>query len=101
MTMPAEPHETHVEESDPSGDSTEGLAGDMGISSERKGPVRGQRGEVTHGAEETHPDASGPRAERDAPPEQSADPATGEPHPDNDVPAHPRNPSGNPGHSHG
>jgi len=61
---------TDVEESDPNADSSEGLAGDMGVSSERLGPVRGVEGEVTYAAAPTHPDDDQP--EGDVPPEQSA-----------------------------
>ncbi|MCW2785576.1 MAG: hypothetical protein JWP74_2093 [Marmoricola sp.] len=45
-----------ITESDPNGDGTEGLAGSMGVSSERIGAVRGSDEEATHGAEETTPD---------------------------------------------
>ena len=61
---------TGVEESDPNADSHEGLAGDMGVSSERLGPVRGVEGEVTYAAAPTPPEADQP--EGDVPPEQSA-----------------------------
>ena len=47
---------TEIEESDPNADSAEGLAGEMGVSSERTGPVRGQAEEVTYGAAPTHLD---------------------------------------------
>jgi hypothetical protein len=70
--------ETDVQESDPNADSTAGLAGGMGVSSERVGELRGSAEAGTYGAEETHL----PAPEGDLPPEQSADPATGEPHPD-------------------
>ena len=95
----SETPETHISESDPNADSHEGLAGGMGVSSERKGPVRGVDGEVTYGAADTHP----PEDEQsgDTPPEQSAFDPRPDVHPDNDVPAHPRNPDGNPGHSGG
>ena len=90
--------ETGIEESDPNADSPEGLAGDMGVSSERTGPVRGQDEEVTYGTAPTHPDESAPD---ETPPEQSASDPRPDVHPDNDVPSHPRNPEGNPGHSGG
>ena len=71
--------ETDVQESDPNADSADGLAGDMGISSERVGDLRGTGGEQgTYGAMDTDL----PEPEGDLPPEQSANPATGEPHPD-------------------
>lgn len=46
---------TGIEESDPNADGPEGLAGDMGVSSERVGPVHGDGEEVTYGASPTHP----------------------------------------------
>jgi len=91
----SETPETGIEESDPNADSAEGLAGGMGVSSERKGPVRGQAEEVTYAAAPTHLDEP---PEGETPPEQSASDPRPDVHPDNDVPAHPRNPEGNPGH---
>ncbi len=74
-----EARETDVQESDPNADSSAGLAGGMGISSERVGELRGSDATGTYGAMETHP----PAPMDDLPTEQSADPATGEePHPD-------------------
>ena len=93
----SETPETHISESDPNADSPEGLAGDLGVSSERKGRVRGVDGEVTYGAADTHPLDEEPPGE--TPPEQSAFDPRPEVHPDNDVPSHPRNPDGNPGHA--
>ncbi len=93
----SETPETHISESDPNADSPEGLAGDLGVSSERKGRVRGVDGEVTYGAADTHPADEEPPGE--TPPEQSAFDPRPEVHPDNDVPSHPRNPDGNPGHA--
>src|SRR4051812_14799495 len=87
--------ETGIEESDPNADSPEGLAGGMGGSSERRGPVRGQSGEVTYGSAPTHTD----EPVGDTPPEQSAYDGEPEVHPANDVEPHPRNPDGNPGHA--
>ncbi|MGH3411819.1 MAG: hypothetical protein ACRDPH_01920 [Marmoricola sp.] len=91
--------ETDVLESDASGNGPEGLAGDMGLSSERTGEMRGNREPGTHGADRS----SGPDTDRDdVPPEQSADPATGaEPHPANDLPEHEFDPDTWSGHSHG
>ena len=88
--------ETDVQESDPNADSAAGLAGEMGISSERVGPLRGA-GEGTYGAEH----AKEPAEDEEAPPEQSADPRTGEVNPDNDLPEHPFDPGAAAGHSHG
>jgi len=104
---PGEKPETSIEESDPNADSSEGLAGDLGVSSERRGSVRGMDDEVTYGAAPTHPDEddpaddSGEASGDDVLPEQSAFDGQPEVHPDNDVPPHPRNPEGNPGHSGG
>jgi hypothetical protein len=53
--QPVEPRE--VTDSDPNAGEADGLAGGMGISSERVGPVRGEDGERTHGGEDTSPDA--------------------------------------------
>ena len=91
--------ETEVGESDPNADSPDGLAGDMGISSERKGTVRGGSEEVTYAAAPTYtdPEDDGAPTGEDTPPEQAAGDGRPEVHPDNDVPAHPRNPRGNPG----
>jgi hypothetical protein len=86
---------TELEESDPNADSAAGLAGGMGVSSERPGPVRGVDEDVTYGTAPTHP----PEEQLDdLPPEQSAYDGKPEVHPDNDVEPHPRNPKGNPGH---
>ncbi len=46
----AEPLE--VTESDPNGGGPDGLAGGIGVSSERVGPVRGRTEELTHAAED-------------------------------------------------
>ena len=82
MSEPAGGHETpetDVQESDPNADSADGLAGGMGVSSERKGPVRGQAEEVTYAATPTHPDVP---PEDEPPPEQSAFSGEPEVHPD-------------------
>jgi hypothetical protein len=84
----SETPETGIEESDPNADSPEGLAGELGVSSERTGPVRGGADEVTYGTAATHTEED---AEGEPPPEQSAYDGEPEVHPDNDVPAHPRN----------
>jgi hypothetical protein len=67
--------ETDVQESDPNADSAAGLAGEMGVSSERVGDLQGSADTGTYGAMDTQV----PEPEGDLPPEQSADPATGEP----------------------
>ena len=86
---------TEIEESDPNADSAEGLAGDMGVSSERKGPVRGQTEEVTYAAAPTHLDDA-PAAD-EAPPEQSAH--DGQPDANPESPGrHASDPDSNPRH---
>ena len=89
----SETPETGIEESDPNADSPEGLAGGMGVSSERKGPVRGPPRRSP-----TRPRRRTPRSrEGETPPEQSAYDGQPEVHPDNDVPAHPPQPRRQPG----
>ena len=86
---------TGIEESDPNADSAEGLAGDMGVSSERKGPVRGQDEEVTYATAPTQLDDS--PAEGEAPPEQSA--YDGQPETNPESPGrHESDPDSNPRH---
>ena len=65
--------------------------------------MRGGDEEVTYSAAPTHPDPDddGAPTGEDTPPEQSAHDGEPEVQPDNDVPSHPRNPEGNPGHSGG
>ncbi|GGF55504.1 hypothetical protein GCM10011519_31740 [Marmoricola endophyticus] len=65
--------DTEIGESDPNADSAEGLAGGMGVSSERVGPARGESEPVSYGIHETHH----PVPPADAVPEQSSDPAAG------------------------
>lgn len=48
---PAAPRD--LEASDPNAGGADGLTGDMGVSSERTGRVRGTPDEVTHGTEDT------------------------------------------------
>lgn len=84
---------TEVGEPDANAGRQEGLAGDMGVSSERLGPVRGVDEEVTHGATATHPDEEG----RDVPPEQSAHDGQPEVSPDSPGP-HVSDPDAHPGH---
>jgi len=93
---PGETPETGIEESDPNADSPEGLAGEMGVSSERRGHVRGQAEEVTYGAAPTHPDDE-EDPEGDVPPEQSAYDGQPETNPDSPGP-HRSDPHSNPGH---
>jgi hypothetical protein len=86
---------TDVEESDPNADSSEGVAGDMGVSSERKGPVRGLAEDVTYAAapRPTTEDVEG----EDVPPEQSA--YDGQPEVNPDSPGrHESDPASHPGH---
>lgn len=87
---------TDLEESDPSADSREGLAGDLGVSSERLGPVRGLSEEVTYGAVETHP-ADEDDATEEQPPEQSAYDGRPEVNPAG-LGRHESDPDSNPGH---
>jgi hypothetical protein len=86
---------TEVEESDPNADSRDGLAGEMGVSSERKGPVRGVDEEVTYGVANTHPAEDGPAG--DVPPEQSAYDGQPEVNPAG-LGSHESDPDSNPGH---
>ncbi len=92
--------ETDVFESDPNADSPDGLAGGMGVSSERRGTVRGGDEEVTYTAAPTYPDAQevGAPTGDDTPPEQSAHDGEPDVQPDNDVTKHPFDPERNPGH---
>ena len=62
-----------VTDSDPGGNTPHGLDGDLGISSERVGPLRGSSEEGTHGAGAAPDDG-----EPDDVPEKSPDPARGE-----------------------
>jgi hypothetical protein len=90
-----EPPDPKVTDSDPSGDGPGGLAGGMGVSSERTGRVPGAQGEATHGAVDPYPELP---TDEDPPPEQSA--GGSEVNPD-DVPPHPFDPSTARPHSHG
>jgi len=85
-----------VTDSDPSGDGPRGLAGGMGVSSERTGRVAGAQREATHGAVDPYPDLP---TDDDPPPEQSA--GGSEVRPDNALPRHPFDPRTAQGHSHG
>jgi hypothetical protein len=91
-----EPADPEVTDSDPSGDGPAGLAGGMGVSSERTGRVPGASGEATHGAVNPYPDQP---TDDDPPPEQSA--GGPEVHPDDDLPAPDFDPRTAEGHSHG
>ena len=90
-----EPPDPKVTDSDPSGDSPGGLAGGMGVSSERTGRVPGAEGEATHGAVDPYPELP---TDENPPPEQSADGVEVQP---DDVPPHPFDPSTAHPHSHG
>lgn len=85
-----------VTDSDPGGNGPHGLAGGMGVSSERTGHVSGAQGEATHGALDPYPDLP---TDEDPPPEQSG--GGSEVHPANDLPPHEFDPATHPGHSHG
>jgi hypothetical protein len=92
----APPPDPKVTDSDPSGSGPHGLAGGMGVSSERTGRVSGAEGEATHGALEPFPELP---TDEDPPAEQSA--GGSEVHPANDLPPHRFDPTASPGHSHG
>ncbi len=85
-----------VTESDPSGGGPQGLAGGMGVSSERTGPISGAEGEATHGVNDPYPELP---MDEDPPPEQSA--GGSEVHPAYDLPPHDFDRSTYQGHSHG
>ena len=85
-----------VTDSDPGGNGPHGLAGGMGVSSERTGHVSGAQGEATHGALDPYPDLP---TDEDPPPEQSG--GGSEVHPANDLPPHKFDRSTYQGHSHG
>jgi hypothetical protein len=85
-----------VTDSDPSGNGPDGLAGGMGVSSERTGRVPGAQGEATHGAVDPYPDLP---TDEDPPPEQSV--GGSEVQPDNDVRPHPFDRRTAHPHSHG
>jgi hypothetical protein len=85
-----------VTESDASGSGPRGLAGGMGVSSERTGHVPGAQGEATHGAVDPYPDLP---ADEDPPPEKSA--GGSEVHPASALPPHRYDRSKYQGHSHG
>ena len=93
----SETPETEITESDPNADSPEGLAGGMGVSSERKGTVRGGSEDVTYTSAPTFTESE--ESDEEPLPEQSAFDGRPEVQPDNDVERHPRNPDGNPGHA--
>jgi len=84
-----------VTESDASGGGPHGLAGGMGVSSERTGHLSGAQGEATHGAADPYPDLP---TDEEPPPEQSA--GGSEVRPANDLPPHPFDRSTHQGHSH-
>jgi hypothetical protein len=95
-TSGTERPELQVTDSDPSGNGPHGLAGGMGVSSERTGPVSGAEGEATHGVVDPYPELP---TDEDPPPEQSA--GGSEVRPANDLPPHRFDPSTHRGHSHG
>ena len=86
-----------ITESDPNGSGPHGLAGGMGVSSERTGKLQGAEGEATHGATDPYPDL--PTGQGPPPPEKSA--GGSEVRPDNDLPPHRFDRRTHQGHSHG
>ena len=90
---------TEITESDPNADGPEGLAGDMGVSSERLGTVRGGGEPVTYTSAPTYPsdaEVGAPSAE-DSPPEQSSRDGRPDVQPD-PVEPHASDPDRNPRH---
>ena len=93
-------------EGNPSGESEQGLAGDLGISSEREGPFEGVEGTGTlasaqgrtDGDSSMHPADAGLAHEGD--PARSPDVVDEEANPA-EVHSHDSDPSSHPGHSHG
>ena len=85
--------ETEIGESDPNADSNAGLAGGMGVSSERRGTVRGGSEEVTYGTAPTFTT----EPEGEAPPEKSASDGEPEVQPDT-IERHESDPERNPRH---
>ena len=85
--------ETEIGESDPNADSSEGLAGGMGVSSERKGTVRGGSEEVTYATAPTFTE----EPEGETPPEKSAFDGEPEVQPDT-ISKHESDPDRNPRH---
>ncbi len=97
-STPDETPETGIEESDPNADSDVGLAGDLGVSSERRGPVRGHDEAVTYATAPTFLEQdSSDEADSQAPPEQSASDGRPEVQPDSPGPHH-SDPAANPRH---
>lgn len=88
--------EPRVTDSDPSGNGPHGLAGGMGVSSERTGHVSGAQGEATHGVVNPYPPLP---TDEDPPPEQTV--GGSEVRPANDLPPHRFDRSTHLGHSHG
>ena len=68
MSEPGPEEARDVSASDPNAGGPDGLAGGMGVSSERTGRVRGTPGEVSHGTEDTS------TSDPDATPDTSPDP---------------------------
>jgi len=85
-----------VTESDANASGPHGLAGGMGVSSERTGHVPGSEQEATHGAVDPFPSLP---EDEDPPPEKTA--GGSESHPDTNLPPHPFDRSTYQGHSHG
>jgi hypothetical protein len=95
-SSPTQLPEPQVTDSDANGNGPHGLAGGMGVSSERTGHVSGAEGEATHGVVDPYPQLP---TDEDPPPEKSA--GGSEVRPANDLPPHRFDRSTYQGHSHG
>ncbi|CAN5239407.1 hypothetical protein BH18ACT9_BH18ACT9_08690 [soil metagenome] len=99
------PDPDEAREGNPNAESEHGLAGDLGLSSERQGPFEGIEGTGTlasaqgrtDGASPTHPQSAGEAHEGD--PAKSAD--VDEERNPAEVHSHDSDPTDHPGHSHG
>lgn len=72
---PDEGHETVNRESHPNASGPEGLAGDMGLSSERHGPFEGIEGTGSQASAQHATDGESPTVVRDEEPDDPQDPA--------------------------
>jgi hypothetical protein len=105
-------HETVNRESHPNAGGAEGLAGDMGLSSERTGPFEGIEGTGSSASTQGHTDGEVPTTRVDVPedddevpdkpdetsPVTHVDRTVGEVQPDEVAHKHPFDPDRNPGH---
>lgn len=95
-----------MREGNPNGESEAGLAGDMGVSSERRGPFEGIEGTGTVGSAQGRTDGDtsishdGAGLAHQDDPAKSPDAVDEERNPAQ-VPAHESDPASHPGHSHG